>query len=179
MTGRTLLPLLEGGSQDERDHVFIERERHAHVRAGNLSYPVRAVRTADYLYVRNLSPDRWPAGDPVAVHSVGPFGDVDHGPSKDFILAYRDDPAIAPFYQLAFAKRPAEELYALATDPHQLVNVVAAREHAETRDRLRALLDAWMRRTGDPRATSDADPWSGYQYFGSAAPWPAAPNGAR
>jgi arylsulfatase A-like enzyme len=171
MTGRTLLPLVEGRSQDGRDRVFVERERHAQVRAGNLSYPVRAVRTKDYFYVRNISPDRWPAGDPVMVTSVGPYGDTDHGPSKDFILAYRDDPAIAPFFTRAFAKRPAEELYALAADPHQLVDVIDDAAHAAARKRLRAMLDEWMRSTRDPRATSDADPWSAYQYFGGAATW--------
>jgi arylsulfatase A-like enzyme len=172
MTGRTLVPLLEGRPQSGRDHVFVERERHAYVRAGNLSYPVRAVRTSDYLYVRNVSPERWPAGDPAMVHSVGPFGDVDHGPSKDFVIAYRDDPAIAPFYARAFAKRPAEELYALTTDPHQLVNVADRPAHAAARARLRRMLDDWMQTTRDPRASSSADPWSAYQYFGAAAPWP-------
>ena len=56
MTGRTLAPLLRGEAQAGRDQVFLERERHANVRRGDLSYPVRAVRTNDYLYVRNFRP---------------------------------------------------------------------------------------------------------------------------
>jgi N-sulfoglucosamine sulfohydrolase len=175
MSGRTLVPLLEGRAQPDRDRVFVERERHAFVRAGNLSYPVRAVRTRDHLYVRNVAPDRWPAGDPVMVSSVGPYGDVDHGPSKDFILAYRDDPAIAPFFARAFTKRPAEELYVLQADPHQLTNVAGDAAFATARNQLRATLDAWMRETGDPRAASAADPWSTYQYFGTPVAWPRAP----
>jgi N-sulfoglucosamine sulfohydrolase len=175
MTGRSLVPLLDGRPQEGREHVFVERERHAFVREGNLSYPVRAVRTKDYLYVRNLAPDRWPAGDPVLVSSVGPFGDVDHGPSKDFILAYRDDPAITPYYARAFAKRPAEELYVLSTDPDQLKNVVNEPMHGTARTRLRDVLVTWMRDTRDPRATSTADPWSSYPYYGAAAPWPRGP----
>lgn len=172
MVGRSLMPLLQGKDPAGREHVFIERERHAFVRAGNASYPVRAVRTRQHLYIRNLAPDRWPAGDPVWVHSVGPFGDVDHGPSKDFILAYRDDPAIAPFYARAFAKRPAEELYDLRADPHQLVNVADRAEHAAAKANLRKLLDEWMAGTGDPRARSDADPFSGYAYYGGGFNWP-------
>lgn len=175
MTGRTLVPLLEGRAQPDRDRVFVERERHAFVRAGNLSYPVRAVRTRDHLYVRNLAPDRWPAGDPVMVSSVGPYGDVDHGPSKDFTLAYRDDPAITPFFTRAFAKRPAEELYVLGSDPHQLTNVANDPALASVRNQLRATLDAWMRDTGDPRAASAGDPWSTYQYFGTPVAWPRPP----
>jgi N-sulfoglucosamine sulfohydrolase len=175
MTGRTLRPLLAGQPQPGRDWVFIERERHAYVRAGNLSYPVRAVRSREHLFVRNLAPDRWPAGDPVMVSSVGPYGDVDHGPSKDFILAYRDDPTIAPFFARAFAKRPEEELYVLAADPHQLTNVAGDAAHAAVRNRLRTTLEAWMRDTGDPRATSAADPWSTYRYFGTPVAWPRGP----
>ena len=67
--------------------MFLERERHAYVREGNLSYPSRAIRTQSYLYIRNLRPDRWPAGDPALVHSVGPYGDVDGSPTKDLMLA--------------------------------------------------------------------------------------------
>ncbi len=172
MTGRSLMPLLQGKEAPGREHVFIERERHAFVRAGNASYPVRAVRTRQHLYIRNLAPDRWPAGDPIWVNSVGPFGDVDHGPSKDFILAYRDDPAIAPFYALAFTKKPAEELYLLASDPYQLVNVADRPEHAAAKARLRTQLDEWMRSSGDPRAASDADPFSAYPYYGAGSKWP-------
>ena len=175
MAGRSLMPLLRGTAPEGRDRVFLERERHAYVRAGNLSYPARGVRTGDYLYIRNLAPDRWPAGDPVRVWSVGPFGDVDDGPSKRFVLAYREDPAIAPFYELAFAKRPAEELYALASDPHQLVNVAGQAAHASAQQQLRGMLDTWMRETGDPRAAGADDPWSRYEYFGGPTPWPEAP----
>ena len=27
-------------------------------------YPVRAIRTPDYLYISNFTPDAWPAGNP-------------------------------------------------------------------------------------------------------------------
>ena len=180
MSGLTLTSTFPGADgdahRDRHRRVFVERERHAYVREGNLGYPVRAVRTHDFLYVRNFAPDRWPAGDPVRVWAVGPFGDVDDGPSKWFVLAYRDDPEIASLYRLAFAKRPAEELYALAADPHQLVNVAGQPPHASAQQRLREMLDRWMRDTGDPRATSDADPWSAYEYFGAPTPWPVPPD---
>ena len=167
MTGQSLLPLLAGKTQRGRDLVFVERERHANVRAGNLSYPVRAVRTDDFLYLRNLRPDRWPAGDPEVWKAVGPFGDCDGSPSKEFILDHRNEPAFARFFQLGFAKRPAEELYDLAKDPHQISNVADHAEYAAAKKKLRATLDRWMKETKDPRATSDGDPWDSYPYFGS------------
>ena len=40
------------------------------------SYPARAVRTEQFLYIRNYRPDRWPAGDPEMYFAVGPFGEV-------------------------------------------------------------------------------------------------------
>ncbi len=170
MTGRSLLGLLTGGEQPgRRNEVFLERERHANVRRGDLSYPVRGIRTRDFLYLLNFRPDRWPAGDPELYHSVGPFGDCDDGPTKQLILAHREEPEFARFFELAFAKRPAEELYDLRKDPHQTVNVAGRREYAAMQRRLRRQLEAWMKQTGDPRATVDDDRWDRYPYFGPPA----------
>jgi arylsulfatase A-like enzyme len=170
MTGRTLLPLLRGESQPGRDRVFIERERHANVRQGDLSYPVRAIRTTDYLYIRNFRPDRWPAGDPQQYVAVGPFGDIDGGPSKDLLLTRLKDRLIAPFFELATAKRPAEELYDLRRDPGQLKNVAGQAAHRAAQQRLREELDRWLRATGDPRATKEDDRWDRFPYYGAPAP---------
>lgn len=169
MTGRTLIPLLRGQPQPGRDRVFLERERHADVREGHLSYPVRAIRTREFLYVRNFRPDRWPAGDPVLFFAVGPFGDIDGGPSKSLLLDRHDDPSIAPFFRLATAKRPAEELYDLRKDPDQIENVAGRSQYRDAQRRLRAELDAWLRETGDPRAANDDDRWDRFPYYGAPA----------
>lgn len=173
MTGQSLLGLLEGKKQGARDVVFTERERHANVRKGDLSYPVRAVRTKEFLYVRNLRPDRWPGGDPVYYKAVGPFGDCDDSPTKQLLLAQRNDPGIAPFFKLSFEKRPAEELYDLSKDPHQLVNVADQSQYSAQKNQLRVALDRWMKETADPRAQGDSDPWDRYPYFGGEAKRPA------
>jgi N-sulfoglucosamine sulfohydrolase len=172
MSARSILGLAAGGSAPGRDKVFLERERHAHVRRGNLSYPVRAVRTDDWLYIRNFRSDRWPAGDPEMVFSVGPYGDIDGGLSKTLLLERRDDPAIGRFFGLATAKRPAEELYDMQADPGQLINVAAEPKYGTMKARLRQMLDDWMRTTGDPRATTDDDRWDRYPYYGLAAKAP-------
>jgi arylsulfatase A-like enzyme len=169
LTGRTLGPLLRGESQPGRDRVFLERERHANVRRGDLSYPVRAIRTGDYLYIRNFRPDRWPAGDPEQYVAVGPFGDIDGGPSKSLLLDRRADAAIAPFFSLATAKRAAEELYDLKRDPDQVENVAGRPAHRAAQQRLRADLDRWLRETGDPRAAADDDRWDRFPYYGQPA----------
>jgi arylsulfatase A-like enzyme len=167
MTGRSLLGLLEGTVKPGmRQAVFVERERHANVRRGDLGYPARAIRTKEFLYVRNFRPDRWPAGDPEKYFSVGPFGDCDSSPTKDLILARRQD---GHLFRLGFDKRPAEELYDLAKDPYQMDNVAARPEYTAARLRMREALDRWMKETGDPRATSDDDRWDKYPYFGEPA----------
>jgi arylsulfatase A-like enzyme len=167
MTGRSLLPLCRGERQSGRDAVFLERERHAQVRAGNGSYPVRAVRTREFLYIQNLRPDRWPAGDPELVHSVGRFGDCDGGPVKELLLGGREDASLRRCFQLAFDKRPAEELYDLRPDPHQLTNVVAQSGYARERQRLRSRLERWRRDTADPRLAKDDDWFDAVPYFGA------------
>jgi arylsulfatase A-like enzyme len=169
MTGRSLLPILRGQPQSGRDRVFVERERHANVRRGDLSYPVRAIRTKEYLYIRNFRPDRWPAGDPERYVAVGPFGDIDGGPTKSVLLDRRDDPAIATHFRLATVGRPAEELYDLKRDPDQVDNVAGRPQYRDVQRRLRAELEAWLRETGDPRMTTDDNRWDRFPYYGQPA----------
>ncbi len=167
MTARSFLDVLLGKpSAVARDHVFVERERHANVRHGNQSYPIRGIRTNDFLYLWNMRPDRWPAGDPKAWHAVGDYGDVDGSKTKQFILDRAQEPAMKRYFDLSFAKRPAEELYDLRSDPAQLVNVAGSESYAPTKRELRARVETWMRDTGDPRVDPANDAWDAYPYFG-------------
>jgi len=168
MTGRSMLALLTTDKADGWDRVYFGRERHANVRQGDLSYPARAVRTREYLYIRNLRPDLWPAGDPEKWKAVGSFGDVDGGPSKEQILARRDQD-LGNFFRMAFEKRPAVELYDVVKDPHQLENI--APKNPETVMQLDADLTKWLVETSDPRAQGGKlsgadDRWDKYPYFG-------------
>lgn len=167
MTGRSFLDVLTGRpSAVPRDHVCIERERHANVRRGNLSYPIRGIRTREYLYLWNIRPDRWAAGDPRVYFAVGDYGDVDGSRAKAYILEHSEAPAVQPFFQLNFAKRPTEELYDLRSDPHQLENVAGQAEYAATQRDLRAQVERWMQATADPRVDPACDVWDSYPYFG-------------
>jgi arylsulfatase A-like enzyme len=174
MTGRSFVDLLTGKRKGPpRDAVFLERERHANVRQDNASYPVRAIRTRDFLYIRNLRPDRWPAGDPKLWFAVGDYGDVDDSLAKQFVLAHADEPACRKYYEWSFAKRPAEELYDLRADPDQLVNVAGQARYAAVQRKLRQRLDDWMRQTADPRVDPACDVFDTYPYLGN--PVPGAP----
>ena len=167
MTGKSFASAITGNDNlAARKHVFLERERHANVRQNNCSYPMRAIRTRDFLYVWNLRPNRWPAGDPEAWMSVGDFGDVDGSWAKDFILENRDSPEIQPFYELNFGKRPEEELYDLKKDPFQIKNVASDPTYEDTKKELRSRVVSWMQETNDPRVDPDYDEWDRYPYFG-------------
>ncbi len=171
MTGHSFLGLLTGDDKPgSRNTVCLERERHAAVRAANVGYPVRAIRTREFLYIRNFRPDRWPAGDPEPYRDPKrPFGDCDDGPTKRYILDHRDEPGLQKFFELCFAQRPAEELYDLAKDPHEINNVAGLPGYANARKQLCARLDQWMKDTADPRAVKDDDHWDSFPYFGGAA----------
>ena len=146
--------------------VFLERERHADVREGNVGYPARAIRTPDFLYIQNLKPDRWPAGDPTLVRSTavpGGYGDIDNGPSKSFLIDHRTTyPALA---DAAIAKRPAYELYDLKKDPDQLRNVANEPAYQQIKNTLQTQLLAWRKQTNDPRLTAQGDAIDAYPYY--------------
>jgi len=128
---------------------------------------MRAVRTKQFLYIRNFKPERWPAGDPELYHSVGPYGDIDGSPTKDFLMEKQDDEKFARFFELSFEKRPAEELYDLNKDPGQINNVTGKAEFARIKKQLKAELARWMKQTGDPRAANENDDrWDRYRYVG-------------
>src|SRR5690606_3165233 len=132
MTGQSLLPIFrddpEAIAKQERDFAVAGRERHAAAQEmpSLVGYPSRAIRTERYLYILNLDPDRWPHGVPVnTTHPIGRHPDTDDGPTKTFILEYRNDPQYERFYELCFDRQPAEELYDIQSDPDQVHNLAA------------------------------------------------------
>ncbi len=152
-SGRSLIPLLKGDANiQEREMVFLERERHANVRKGDLSYPVRAVRNKDFLYIKNFEPDRWPAGNPKVHQSVGQYGDIDNSISKFLIMQMEGKPNDTDYFKLAFGKRPSEELYVLENDPYNLRNEVQNTKYKDVLKKLRDQLKNWMLKTKDLRA---------------------------
>ncbi|HYT60722.1 MAG TPA: sulfatase [Haliangiales bacterium] len=168
MTGRSLLSLLLSGNSGQvdptRDRAFFGRERHANVRAGNVGYPIRAIRTAQFLYLRNFEPDRWPAGDPPLYGDVDEHLSIDGSPSKQAVVEHGDKPDVKRLFALAFGKRQAEELYDLGNDPWQMTNVAAGPLYAQRKAKLRAELDRYLAETKDPRAAGNGAQFDRYYY---------------
>ncbi len=153
-SGKSIMELFSNaeGNQLKWDKVFLERERHANVRNGNLSYPARAIRTKDFLYIKNFEPGRWPAGDPSVHQSVGQYGDVDNSISKFLIMAMEGKPTDKDYFQLTFGKRPSEELYILANDRYNIKNEAENPKYVATLKAFRKELQNWMEATIDLRA---------------------------
>ncbi len=143
-------------------------ERHDGCRKGGKGYPCRAIRTRDFLYIMNYEPTRWPAGDPDASACARaiPFGEVDGSPTKQLLMDNANTEEFRRFHELAFARRPAEELFDLAKDPGQVVNVAGHRDYGTARKRLRSELQRYLRETKDPRALGLDAPWDYYPYYG-------------
>lgn len=169
MTGRSLMPVLlsekSGVVEPERSFVITGRERHVDTaRPGNVPYPQRCIRTAEWAYIKNFAPDRWPMGDP-AVAKPSPdkagedtfatFADMDASPTKRWLIEHGDEPENRRWWEYAFAKRPAEELYDLRKDPWEIHNVAGDAANAAIKKRLAAQLMEELNRTGDPRVTGD------------------------
>jgi arylsulfatase A-like enzyme len=175
LVGRSLLPMLvsakSGKIEPERDRVFVGRERHANARAGDLGYPSRAVRTRDFLYIINLAPDRWPAGDPKGVEQApqGAYSDIDAGPAKTWMIENADSASVSGLWPLSFEKRPGEELYDLQKDPDQLVNVADKPAYAKQKEQLKVSLQAWRQATSDPQLAGDLKVFDRYPYLGRKA----------
>ena len=183
MTGKSWRSIFEseraGRVDANRDHVLIGKERHVPAQEGDDhgGYPIRAIRTDKYLLIHNYRPDRWPAGTPdheKAFMKGRWLGDCDNGPSKTYIVENKDkDEMHRRAYRLAFDKRPEFELYDLARDPDQLVNVAGNSDYETIQTELADQLRTELLATSDPRETgSGIDELENAPYFGGGPKHP-------
>ena len=173
MNSRSLVGILKseksGQVDPSRTWNISGRERHVGTaREQNLPYPQRCLRTKDHLYIRNFAPERWPLGSPLGLtadsapdaaalsnNTYAAFADMDASPTKAWLVAHRHDPQWKWHYDYAFAKRPAEELFDLRSDPDQITNVAADATYAAIKAELSQRLMQTLTEVGDPRVTGD------------------------
>ncbi len=183
MSGRSILDLLrsdrQGRVDPSRREVFAGRERHSSSRYDNLGYPQRAIRTPEYLYIRNFAPDRWPAGDPQKYEADGSLGpmhgayhDIDAAPTLDFLLENRNDPVVRRYFHLAVDKRPDEELYDIRNDPACLRNLAGDAAFSRIRRQLHARLDSFLTKTEDPRVMGQGEAFETYVRYSPIRTFP-------
>lgn len=163
MTGRSFLDVLLAGKSGivdpARRRALSGRERHSHARFDNLGYPARALRTREFLYIRNFAPDRYPAGDPEGYY------DIDGSPTKKYLLENRDKPGVRELFELTCGKNPPEQLYDIARDPGCLRNLAGSPEFGAVLEELRRELETTLREQQDPRVLGRGDIFESYPRF--------------
>jgi N-sulfoglucosamine sulfohydrolase len=138
--GKSLLAILKGESDQLRDHVFGVQTTQGIIN-GTL-YPIRSVRDSRYKLIRNLN-------------HTNPFqnlytqgGEAHEEFFLPLLAAAQNSPQIRARLDF-FQYRPAEELYDLEQDPHELHNLAISPEYDAIRQRLGQKLDEWMHQQGD------------------------------
>lgn len=180
VVGKSLTPILQSDAagivDTTRKFILAGRERHTHARPDNLGYPARAIRTQEFLYIRNFKPERWPAGDPPPQESqadpddpdlqsiVHGYQDIDDSPTKENMISGRHRWPL--LFKSAFERRPEEQLYAIRSDPWCLQDLSTDPVYASVRKVLGETLMHELTRHGDPRATGRGDIFESYPRFG-------------
>ena len=180
MDGRSFLNKLtskkSGWIDRNWDSVIIGRELHFHnSRPGNMPYPMRAVRTKDYLYIRNFKPKRWPMGNPydsaklnmpddlykMGLSTKPAYRDLDGSLTKAWMMSRREEPFDKELFRLTMHPRSGEELYDIVNDPDQLVNLATEPKFSSVVTSLRARVKQVMNKSNDPRIKDAFDrlPW--------------------
>ncbi len=149
-TGRSLTDIFNSEKSGQviadRDHVLIGKERHDIGRPNDWGYPIRGIVKDGMLYLKNFETERWPVGDPITGYL-----NTDGSPTKTWILDARRDGSAPKYWQWNFGKRPAEELYRVASDRECMINLADSAEHAELKKQLAEQMEAELSQQEDPR----------------------------
>ncbi len=138
MTAMSLMNILQSGKEGlvdaTRTEVYAGLE--VHVRF----YPMRAIRTRDYLLIHNF----------LYEDAYGGAG-VDRGPTKQFIWIHREDEEYADYFKICVGPRPEFELYHIPSDQHQLTNLADDPSHKSEFEALKKKMEDYLVQTKDPR----------------------------
>lgn len=158
--GRSITPLFYSGKRvtdKSRNFAIIGKERHDIGRPNDEGYPIRGIKTDEYLYIYNFEPDRWPVGDP----QTG-YLNCDGGATKSVILSRQmSDPL---YWQRSFGKRPQEELYDMKTDPECMNNLAEDVKLSKVKKELKSRLWTELAKHQDPRINGQGELFDSYLY---------------
>ncbi|MDZ4818843.1 MAG: sulfatase [Planctomycetota bacterium] len=124
-------------AEPDRKYVFGARDR-----CDETVFRFRTVRDARYRYIRNFTPER-------------PFLQTNNYKEKQYPVwnllkeLHAEGKLTPPQAALCAPTMPAEELYHIKSDPHEMHNLADSPEHAKKLRRLRKALDEWIEETND------------------------------
>lgn len=140
--GRSFADVLQGRSRKHRDEIFAA---HSGDRDFNV-YPMRCVRTSRFKYILNLHPEfKYTTHIDVAGPNDGRIY------FDSWVEKAKSDPSAAAVVK-RYHEHPAEELYDVAADPHELRNLAADAQYRKILSDLRGRITRWMRSQGDTGA---------------------------
>jgi len=132
--GVDLSPLFADPAKPIREYVFAEKNWH------DFEDHARAVRNERYKYIRNHFTDL----------PLTPPADAVRSPTYAELLRLREKGGLNAAQARVFeAPRPAEELYDLRLDPHELTNLAGDERYAPVLKAMRAALADWAEKTED------------------------------
>jgi arylsulfatase A-like enzyme len=126
-----------------RDYVFGARDR-----CDETPFRFRTVRDARYRYIRNFTPDR-------PFLQANKYKETSY-PVWNLLKELHAAGKLNPVQERLCAPRmPPEELYDLASDPHEIDNLAGRIDHLATLTRLRKVLEDWIIETNDQGRTPE------------------------
>ncbi len=161
--GKSLMDIFSspksGQITSDRNYVLIGKERHDLGRPNDGGYPVRGIIMNGFLYIRNVEAERWPGGNP----ETG-YMNTDGGATKTQILNGRLHPQKHIYWQWAFGKRSAEEMYDIAHDPDCIINLSYHPSYLSIKNELSTLLNKELIAQKDPRMWGKGYMFDQYPY---------------
>jgi len=110
---------------------------------------MRSARDARFLYIRNFSPELPYAGHIIYRNQSAIM--------QEWLRMQAESALAGPAALWMRTSRPAEELFDVRRDPHQIENLAADPAHRATLEKMRAAVVEWMTRVGDQGLINEAE----------------------
>ena len=140
LDGRTFLGVLRGKTKRHNSVTYGVHTQMNAIGSPPTGYAVRSIRAGEWKYIMNLN------------HKVTFKNSLTQNDKENYWASWvrtaKTDPKAARLVK-RYLNRPAEELYDLSKDPHELNNLAGREKQAKVKARLKQQLQDWMTSQGD------------------------------
>ena len=140
LDGRTFLGVLRGKTKRHNSATYGVHTQMNAIGSPPTGYAVRSIRAGKWKYIMNLN------------HKVTFKNALTQNDKENYWASWvrtaKTDPKAARLVK-RYLNRPAEEMYDLSKDPHELNNLAGREKQAKVKARLKQQLQDWMTSQGD------------------------------